>query len=343
MIEIITTINTETVTTKLLQEMSEAGSTIFRFNMSHAEIKSTNFIVRESGKITTKTNKPIKIMIDLPGPEIRITNLPEKQQLPANSTFKVYFQPHDQQSSFSIPIQQNAIKVGDRFYLQDGDFWGMITEINKNYLKLTVENSNELRDNCHFSIPGKPLHREFLSDSDKEIIKATVSLQPDFYALSFVSSAADVQEFIDFYNSLKYDYQPYILAKLEKAKALANLDEIIAISDYLYVARGDLGIEVSISALPSLQKFIGAKCKAQNKPFFIATQMMDSMINNPFPTRAEVSDVANAAFEGAAGVTLSSETSIGKHPLAAIQWMKKIIEANQRSIEDNLKDILNLS
>lgn len=293
MIEIITTINTENVTTKLLQEMLEAGSTIFRFNMSHAELEATNSIIQEIGKITTKTDKSVKIMIDLPGPEIRVVNLLHNQQLPANSTLKVYFQPHNQ--------------------------------------------------HCHFSIPGKPLHREFLSDSDKEIIKATASLQLDFYALSFASSASDVQEFVSFYNSLKLEHQPFILTKFENAKALANINEIIAISDYLYIARGDLGIEVSIPALPSLQKFIGSKCKAQNKPFFIATQMMDSMINNPFPTRAEVSDVANAAFEGAAGVTLSSETSIGKHPLAAIQWMKKIIEANQRSIEDNLKDILNLS
>lgn len=343
MIEIITTINTENVTTKLLQEMLEAGSTIFRFNMSHAELEATNSIIQEIGKITTKTDKSVKIMIDLPGPEIRVVNLLHNQQLPANSTLKVYFQPHNQHCHFSTSILQETIKVGDKFYLQDGDFWGFITEVNDSYLKLTVANSNELRDNCHFSIPGKPLHREFLSDSDKEIIKATASLQPDFYALSFASSASDVQEFVSFYNSLKLEHQPFILTKFENAKALANINEIIAISDYLYIARGDLGIEVSIPALPSLQKFIGSKCKAQNKPFFIATQMMDSMLNNPFPTRAEISDAANAVFEGAAGVTLSDETTIGKYPLPAIHWMKKIIEANQRSIKDNLKDIIELS
>src|SRR5690554_3044707 len=138
MIEIITTINTENVTTELLQAMLEAGSTVFRFNMSHAEFETTNSIIQEIGKKATILDKSVKIMIDLPGPEIRVVNLPHNQQLPANSTLKVYFQPHNQHCYFSTSINQKAIKVGDKFYLQDGDFWGLITEVNDNYLKLTI-------------------------------------------------------------------------------------------------------------------------------------------------------------------------------------------------------------
>lgn len=343
MTEIITTINTKTITAKLLQQMLKAGSTIFRINMSHAEIAAANSIVPQIRKIATDIAKPVKIMIDLPGPEIRLSNLPHSQQLQANSTFKFYFQPHAQCPYFSTSIHQEAVMKGDKFYLQDGDFRGFIEEISGDYATLTVENNNILRDNCHFSIPGKSLHLKFLSPADKEIINQTANLNPDFFALSFVSSATDVQEFIDFQLTLNLKHKPNILTKFENAKSLLNIDEIIAISDYLYIARGDLGSEVSIPALPSLQKYIGNKCQLHNKPFFVATQMMDSMINHPSPTRAEISDVANAIFEGAAGVTLSDETTIGKYPIATIQWMKRVITANFGSIEENLKDFIDIS
>ncbi len=329
MIEIITTINTNTIISDLLQAMLEAGSTIFRINMSHTEISSASKVVKLIRKIAESSKFKAKIMIDIPGPEVRIANLRTNHNLSAASSTNIYFEPKKVDYYFSSTINKEIISTGDRFYLQDGDFTGSITDINQDYLTLTIDNNNILRPNCHFSIPGKSLHKDFLSAQDRDIIRETAQLKPDFFALSFVSSQQDIQEFQDYYTSLEINHKPLILSKFETAKSLANMESIIQKSDYLYIARGDLGIEVSIPLIPTLQKQISRKCQELKKPFFVATQMMESMTNKTSPTRAEISDVANAVFDGASGVTLSDETAIGKYPLQAIQWMKMIIDANE--------------
>jgi len=329
MTEIITTINTNTITKELLQSMLESGSTIFRINMSHTEIVTAHKVVKLIREVSNYIDLPVKIMIDIPGPEVRIANLKTNHNLSAGSSTKIYFEAKKVDYYFSSTINKDIISSGDRFYLQDGDFTGSITDVNQDYLTLTIDNSNILRPNCHFSIPGKTLHQEFLSPKDKEIIRKTSELNPDFFALSFVNSADDIKEFNEFYDSLNLTFKPHILSKFETAKSLQNASQIIDDSDYLYIARGDLGIEVSIPALPSLQKEISRKCREKGKPFFVATQMMESMVTKTIPTRAEISDVANAIFDGASGVTLSDETAIGKHPIEAIQWMKMIIDANK--------------
>ncbi len=328
MTEIITTLNTNTITQELIQQMLESGSTIFRINMSHTEIDSARRIIILIRKVAETIKSPVKIMIDIPGPEVRIANLKTNHNLSAASSTNIYFEPKKVDYYFSSTINKSIIQTGDRFYLQDGDFTGSITDINQDYLTLTIDNNNILRPNCHFSIPGKSLHQEFLSSQDKEIIRETALLKPDFFALSFVNSEEDIQEFQDYYTSLEINHKALILSKFETAKSLANMENIIQKSDYLYIARGDLGIEVSIPLIPTLQKQISRKCQELKKPFFVATQMMESMVTKSIPTRAEISDVANAIFDGASGVTLSDETAIGKYPIEAIQWMKMIIEAN---------------
>lgn len=340
MTDIITTINTNTITKELLQKMLEAGSTIFRINMSHTKLELAKNIVKLIREVAEMLNIPIKIMIDVPGPEVRISNLKVSHNPSANSTIKVYFTPQKLDYYFSALINKNALSINDKFYLQDGDFEGFVSEINDEFIILTINNSNILRKNCHFSVPGKILHTTFMSLSDKEIVKETASLKPDFFALSFVHSAEDVKEFKDYYSTLNIEHFPKILTKIETAKSLLNLDQIIDISDYIYIARGDLGIEVSIPLLPSLQKYISSCCNAKNKPYFVATQMMETMVNKTSPSRAEISDVANAVFDCAKGVTLSDETAIGKHPIEAISWMKMIIDANSREITENIKDYI---
>ncbi len=337
MIEIITTINTKTITSDLIQAMLEAGSTIFRINMSHTEISSAIKVVKLIRKLAESSKLETRIMIDIPGPEVRIANLRTNHNLSASSSTNIYFEPKKVDYYFSSTIKKDIIQTGDRFYLQDGDFSGSITDINQDYLTLTIDNNNILRPNCHFSIPGKSLHQEFLSSQDKEIIRETAQLKPDFFALSFVNSQQDIQEFQDYYTSLEINHKALILSKFETAKSLANIESIIKKSDYLYIARGDLGIEVSIPLIPTLQKQISRKCQELRKPFFVATQMMESMVAKTSPTRAEISDVANAIFDGASGVTLSDETAIGKHPIEAIRWMKMIIEANEGEATSSLK------
>lgn len=334
MIEIITTINTKTITDDLLSSMIESGSSIFRINMSHSKINDTVRISNQVRKLADEVSKPVKIMIDIPGPEIRIANLRRQHNLSANESTNIYYNPRKEDYYFSYPIRKNIIEKGDKFYLQDGDFAGYVSDVQADFITITVDNSNILRPNCHFSIPGKSLHNDFLSSQDKDIIQATSKLKPDFYALSFVSSAKDILEFKNYYKSIANKHESKILSKFETAKSLINIDEIISESDYLYIARGDLGIEVSIPRLPSLQKQISKKCQEFKKPFFVATQMMESMVEKPSPTRAEISDVANAIFDGASGVTLSDETAIGKYPIEAIKWMKMIIKANLEEIQD---------
>lgn len=332
MIDIITTINTSTITPELIESMLENGSSIFRINMSHTKIEDAISKISLIRKIAITKLQTVKIMIDLPGPEVRIANLRRSHNLSAKESTKIYFTPKKEDYFFSNNINHKLITKGDRFYLQDGDFTGLVTDIQDDFITITVDNSNNLRSNCHFAIPGKSLHNDFLSPQDKNIIQATLSIKPDFYALSFVSSAKDIEEFSSYLNTLQVNHKPYILAKFETAKSLSNMDSIIKNSDYLYIARGDLGIEVSIPKLPTLQKQISRKCQDLNKPFFVATQMMESMVDKPSPTRAEISDVANAIFDGASGVTLSDETAIGKYPVEAVKWMKLIIEANSKEL-----------
>ena len=340
MTEIITTINTSTITKELLKSMLKAGSTIFRINMSHTKIESAKQLVKQIKQVSETEKLPVKIMIDIPGPELRIANLKIGQTISPGSTIRIFFKPQRLDCYFSTPINSNAIAVGDKFYLQDGDFHGIVTDVNDTFLIITINDYNLLRPNCHFAIPGKTLHQSFISPQDKEIIRETSTLKPDFFALSFVHSAEDVKEFNDFYTSLNIEHKPKILTKIETAKSLVELDQIIEISDYIYIARGDLGIEVSIPLLPSIQKYISDKCKVKDKPYFVATQMMESMITKTSPTRAEITDVANAIFDGASGVTLSDETAIGKHPIKAIMWMKRIIDANSCDINKNLQEII---
>lgn len=340
MVEIITTINALTVTEELLAEMLKAGTTIFRINMSHTLIHSAKKVVKRIREISENINLPCQIMIDIPGPEVRISNMRTTHNLTAGTEKKIYFEPMKVDYYFSTSIKKENIAVGDSFYLQDGDFEGTVTEVNSKFLVLNINNSNILRVNCHFSIPGKTLHKVFMSPEDKEIVTETAELKPDFYALSFVHSAQDIHEFNEFYANLGCDHTPKILTKFETAKAMLNAKQIIAASDFLYIARGDLGIEVSIPALPSLQKYLSKLCNLNNKPYFVATQMMDSMVAKTSPTRAEISDVANAVFDGTQGVTLSGETAIGKFPIESITWMKKIIDANSQDIEDNLHGMI---
>lgn len=340
MTEIITTINTKTITKELLQRMIEAGSSIIRINMSHTKIEVAKKLVKQIRQTSEAIKLPVQIMIDIPGPEVRIANLKISHSPTAGSRIKVYFTAQRLDYYFSVSINKREITLGDKFYLQDGDFEGIISEVNDEYLLLTINNNSILRKDCHFSIPGKSLHQNFISPMDKEIITETALLKPDFFALSFVHSAEDVKEFKDFYTSLKIEHKPKILTKIETAKSLLNLDQIIDISDYIYIARGDLGIEVSIPLLPSLQKFISSRCNEKNIPYFVATQMMESMVSKTSPSRAEISDIANAVFDEAQGVTLSDETAIGKHPIKAIKWMKMIIEANSGKIEENIKNYI---
>lgn len=342
MTEIITTINTSTISKKLLLQMLLAGSSIFRINMSHSSIDSALWLAQEIQEIAEASQLAVKIMIDLPGPEIRLANLPNSLNLKSGSSLKIYFLPCPGNYHFTSAVNKEVIAEGDSFYLQDGDFSGLISAINEDYLTITVKNEGVLRPNCHFSIPGKTLYQEFLSEHDQEIIRQTAQLKPDFFALSFVNSAADIKVFNDFYHSLQLAHQPKILTKLETAKGLLNLDQIIAHSDYIYIARGDLGIEVSIPHLPSLQKFISLKCNESHTPFFVATQMLESMITKTMPTRAEISDVANALFDGASGVTLSDETAIGQYPIETIKWMKMIIDSNSGNVEANINSLINL-
>lgn len=329
MIDIITTINSTSINNSLIKDMLESGSSIFRINMSHTRISDAIKCSRTIRRIAKELAKDVKIMIDIPGPEVRIANLRRFHNLSANESTNIFFTPQKEDYFFSSKINHKLIAKGDRFYLQDGDFTGLVSDVTNDYITITVDNSNILRPNCHFSIPGKSLHYEFLSEQDKEIIKETGQEKPDFFALSFVGSAQDIHEFTNYYESLQIDHKALILSKFETAKSLASMESIINCSDYLYIARGDLGIEVSIPLLPTLQKQISRKCRDLNKPFFVATQMMESMVTKPYPSRAEISDVANAIFDGASGVTLSDETAIGKYPIQAIQWMKKIIDANK--------------
>ncbi len=328
--EIICTINTKTITPELLNSFMHEGMTIARINMSHTSLKQLhNFYITLD--IASMFGDKVKVMIDLPGPELRIKGIKKSLNIKSRQKLNIHFNEVDNGLYLSREIDTKSVREGTRVFLQDGQAQAMIIEVNKSFFTISIYDAVKLRANPHISLVNTKTHRNFLSESDKEIITESLKYSPDYYALSFVESKEDIDEV----KQLLKDKQVNILSKFETAYSLHNAEEIINNSDYVYIARGDLGVEVSLEKLPSIQKDLSKLCNSLNKPFFVATQMLESMVENPLPTRAEISDIGNAVFDGASGLTLSDETAIGKHPIQAIKWMKKIILANQDYYLDN--------
>ena len=323
--KIIATLGPSSSNFKEIKKLFAAGADIFRLNFSHdsKEIHTKKF--KDIRLLEKKVNKPIGILMDLQGPKLRVGKFgKDSVYLKQGKKFTFDSNTHPgNKSRVYLPHKEifNKVKKGNKILIDDGKLTLIVTKSNSSYIETKVKFSGEISNNKGFNIPNVNFGNNSLTKKDKEDLKLALKLGVDWIALSFVETAKDVLNLRKIVKN-----KANILTKLEKPSALKNLDEIIKVSDAIMIARGDLGIEAPLESLPIEQKKIITACRQAGKPVVVATQMLDSMVTYPTPTRAETSDVATAIYDGADAVMLSAETAIGSYPIESVKTMDKIIE-----------------
>lgn len=318
-----------------LEALARAGMDIARINCSHAEHATVSRVIEDLREISRELDRPIGILMDLSGPKIRtgvmVGGVPV--ELHAGQKFVLTSKKVEgtaQMVSTNYPKLGLEVRFGDTVLLDDGLIELKVLDTNETDVVCTVVNGGLLKNKKGINLPGVRLSIPAITEKDKADLFLGLEHDVDFVALSFVRDPDDVT----YLKQLIGDHYPPIsvIAKLEKPEALEHLDEILEVADGVMVARGDLGVELPPEKVPAVQKNIIRKANAIGKPVITATQMLESMINNPRPTRAEASDVANAIFDGTDAIMLSGETAAGKYPVEAVKMMGRIAEAAEGSM-----------
>lgn len=322
--KIIATLGPSTDDPKIMEKLIDAGVDIFRVNFSHATDAERKLRFSSLRKIEKELKRPITILADLQGPKVRVGELPEGG-IELTQDEKVILTVEKPKKG-EIPVQYKGLArdaaVGEKVLLDDGTLEVKVISKSETKLKCKVVTGGTLLSNKGINLTSSSISLPALSDKDKEDLKYALDHDADYIALSFVKSEEDVWELKRLIKQAGKNTK--VISKIERHEAVINMDGIVRVSDAVMVARGDLGIEVSLASVPLLQKDIIKKCNAYGKPVIVATQMLDSMIRNPNSTRAETSDIANAILDGADAVMLSGETSVGKYPINAVRAMRKI-------------------
>ncbi len=331
--KIIATIGPASSSKPVLTKLAEAGVSIFRLNFSHGDRSFFKQAVEHIRNIELELGKPCTIMQDLSGPKIRIGILPnEKYQISPGDKFILGFE-LDEENVYSclplIPFEYiellESLEIDDRLVLADGglEFYVLDITSDKSVI-IEAAGFGTITSKKGLAIPGKVLPLPAITEKDKEDLKLGIDLGVDAVAMSFVQSVEDIYDLRYLLNQHKVNIP--IVAKLERQRAIDNLESIVNEADMIMVARGDLGVECPLSALPGTQKSIISICNNLAKPVIVATQMLLSMVHSISPTRAEVTDVANAVLDGADCVMLSEETAVGDYPVETVIYMRNIIE-----------------
>lgn len=328
--KIVATIGPSCDSVKMIKTLIAMGVDVFRFNFKHNSIEWHNERIKRVNYVSKQIGTPIGTLIDLQGPEIRI-NMPYDKISVKEEELLLFgeeaFARKKRGFSISHPQIIPNLKEGQKVLADDGTFSFLVKKI-KNKIYLRAKSSGILKNHKNLNIPGACFPFPVLLDRDFEGLKLAQRYEIDYVALSFVRSATDIK--IAKKAMIKHNVNAKIIAKIENQKALDNLDRIVEESDGVMIARGDLGVEIPIEQIPYYQKEIIQKCIKRGIPVITATQMLQSMVNAPIPTRAEVSDIANAAYDLTDAVMLSAETSIGKYPIKTVEIMKKIVFFNEK-------------
>lgn len=324
--KIVCTIGPATSSIEKLEALVEAGMNVMRLNFSHGDFLEHQERVDNLEKVTKKTHKTVAILQDLGGPKIRIgefadgtVNLKEGQTFTL-TTDDVKGDENIVHVNYSLLPKE--VKVEGYILLNDGKKKLQITDIKGNNVITKVIVGGELKSKSGVNLPGAYLSMSSITDKDKSDLEFGIKNKVDFIALSFVKRPSDITELREILTREKS--KAGIIAKIETPEALENIDEIINLSDGLMIARGDLAIEIPAEEVPLVQKMLIQRCNALGKPVITATQMLESMIKNPVPTRAEVSDIANAIIDGTDAIMLSEETTLGDYPVEAVEMMTRI-------------------
>ena len=339
--KIISTIGPASRSPILIKKLYEKGMNVIRINMSHTSIADMKKIVNDIKKINKSITSSIGVMIDTQGPEIRTANFGKDIELAKGD--EVYLVSKSQRKKKEILIDNlshiKGLKSGGKISLDNGQIDLKILSLSKQHIKCLVLDDGKISEKKHVNFPGAKIKLPTLTDKDKLDLNEALKTGVDFIALSFCRSAKDLKQLKRFIRKSKSI--PEIFAKVEDQEGVKNIREITKNSDGLMIARGDLGIETDMTNLPYVQRNMVKIASELGKKSIVATQLLESMIKKPHPTRAEVSDVTNAVYEGADALMLSAETSIGNHPIKCVQYLRDISLNAERSetlhFESNLK------
>jgi pyruvate kinase len=353
---IVATVGPASDSKENMKKIVEAGVNVFRLNFSHGTHESHQKIIDIAKEVRAEVNRPLGILADLQGPRIRVGNAEsfeiEKGEIIFVSDQKPASTHGDDHSSTrggttdekELIIDSDgvasALQIGERIMIEDGVIRLKIVERSDNLVKAEVLNGGTIKPRKGINVPDTKLSFGAVTEKDRTDLEFALKNEVDFVALSFVSNAQEVLETREQMKKIlgRNDSLPQIIVKIEKKEAIDNIDEIIEATDVVMVARGDLGTELAESKVILYQKEIIAKCLHAAKTVIVATQMLDSMINNPIPTRAEVSDVTNAVIDHTDAVMLSGESANGKYPVEAVEMMTKIIEDTEESPFDDINE-----
>ena len=323
--KIICTAGPSTSSYGMLMKMYEAGMNAVRLNMSHGTHESHLEVIKTVKSINEEIGDSIALIMDTQGPEIRTGVLQSDLHINEGDVITVSARPDDVEGS-SIHINYediiNEVHVGEKITVDNGLI--NLEVLKKDHATMTcrVIDGGTMKSNRHVNLPGVRVNLPSITDKDKVDIEFGVKNAVDYIALSFVREAQDISELREILGTSREEIK--IISKIEDQEGVRNVEEIVEASDAVMVARGDLGIEISIEELPDVQRIIVGKCQEKGKRVIIATHLLESMIDNPIPTRAEVTDVSNAVYEEVDAVMLSGETTIGKYPIRSIEHLNKI-------------------
>ncbi|GAW30550.1 pyruvate kinase [Carboxydocella sp. JDF658] len=331
--KIICTIGPASEQVETLVQLIEAGMNVARLNFSHGTHEEHGRRVEAIRQASAKANRPVAILLDTKGPEIRLGVLKEK--ITVNPGDKLILTTEEMEGGGNrIPVTYKGlpedVREGTAILIDDGLIGLKVERIEGTEIHCVVENGGEISSRKGVNVPGAVINLPALTEKDIADIEFGIKMGMDFIAASFVRKAADVLAIREILEKHGSDMQ--IIAKIENHEGVNNIDEILKVADGIMVARGDLGVEIPIDEVPLVQKMIIEKCNRAGKPVITATQMLDSMIRNPRPTRAEATDVANAIFDGTDAIMLSGETAAGKYPVEAVKTMARIAERAERAL-----------
>ena len=333
--KIVATIGPASESEEVLRKLFTEGVNVARLNFSHGSHQEHKLKIDRIKKLRREMDIPIGIMLDTKGPEIRLGDIDGEVLLQSGEEFILTNKDllgNEKIASISYKELYKDVRVGGKILIDDGLVELLVKEIRGEEIITEVENSGLVSSHKGVNVPGANLNLPALTERDIEDIKFGIKEDIDFIAASFVRSREDVLAIRKVLEEER-DYTTKIISKIESQRAVEEIDEIIEVSDGIMVARGDLGVEIETEAVPIVQKEIIKKCNIVGKTVITATQMLDSMIRNPRPTRAETNDVANAVLDGTSAVMLSGETASGKYPLEAVVTMRKILEYTENTID----------
>ncbi len=322
---------------KTLEKLMKVGVDGFRLNMSHGDFSIFSPIIKKIRKISSDLGIPVAVIVDLPGPKMRLGELPKPIDVKKGDIVvfgsngggekikDAIYLPHE------IEEFEKKVKKGDIIFVGDGFLQFKVLEVRRKEIITKALLSGKVRSHKGINVPGIEFKGGAITEFDRSCIEFAVKSKVDMICVSFVGNAEDIEKVKSLLPQDPH-YRPFVLAKIERGKAVKNIEEIVEVSDALMVARGDLGVELPIQEIPVMQKRIIRIANMRAKPVIVATQMLESMVDNLRPTRAEVTDVANAILDGADAIMFSEETAVGKYPVEVVKMAMKIAKITEHEL-----------